>query len=165
MEWEEAVTDELLLGRLGETLTVEASCEFADPFSNIAIVSGFSEGYRRLDHWEHRLPIHAPERPSIAGAGREQFAWILSIGCKWIKCTVRTNYDQLTFLDDSLEIDGGMSGSPILNEDGGAFGIIVVPAKKKDRDEWAGHHQVLIRCLPGRMIGSISSLAFPERRD
>src|SRR6267143_2448337 len=83
-EWEEAVTDELLLGRLGEKLTVEASCEFADPFSNIAIVSSFSEGYRRLDHWEYRLPIHAPERPSIAGAGREQFAWILSIGCKWI---------------------------------------------------------------------------------
>jgi hypothetical protein len=46
-EWEEAVTDELLLGRLDEKLTVEASCEFADPFSNIAIVSGFSEGYRR----------------------------------------------------------------------------------------------------------------------
>jgi hypothetical protein len=59
----------------------------------------------------------------------------------------------------------GTFRSPIIDEDGGAIGMILAPSKKRHRDEWSGHHMVLIRSLPGSFIESISDLAFPERKD
>jgi hypothetical protein len=107
----------------------------------------------------------------FAGHGAVQTVWILSLDEKWIKCNIRTNYDELFFVGENPdvyggepEIDGRLSGSPIINEEGGAIGMILAPVKAKDRDEWAGHHVVLIRRLPGNFIDSISALAFPERK-
>ncbi|MGJ5096742.1 hypothetical protein ACQR18_32010 [Bradyrhizobium oligotrophicum] len=161
-----------IVGRLDGTLTADADCVFADPISSVAILGGYSEEFRRIEHWEYRLPVHAPLRPTFAGHGAVQDAWFLSIDEKWVKCRVRTNYDDLRFVGDDPdewggepEIAGNLSGSPIIDEDGGAIGIILAPSKKKHRDQWFGHHVVLIRSLPGSYIASISELSFPERRN
>jgi hypothetical protein len=105
-----------------------------------------------------------------AGSGSAQNVWFLSLDEKWVKCKIRTSYDDLTFVGENPdvyggepEIDGRLSGSPIINEEGGAIGMILAPLKAKDREEWSGHHVVLIRRLPGNGIAGISALAFPER--
>jgi hypothetical protein len=161
-----------ILGRLGGPLTADASCAFADPISNVVILGDHSEEFRRLENWEYRLPVHAPGRPVFAGHRAVQDAWFLSLDETWVKCNVRTNYDDLRIVGDNPdewggepEIDGKLSGSPIIDEDGGAIGMILAPAKKRHRDKWSGHHVVLIRSLPGSFIKSISDLAFPERKD
>jgi hypothetical protein len=159
-----------ILAALGNPLTISAYCVFADPVSHVAILSNNSEDYRGLDDWKYRLEIHAPLRPHIAGAGRIQDVWFLSLDEKWVKCQVRVSYDNLTFVGPNPnvfggepEIDGRLSGSPIIDEEGRAIGMILAPTKAKDRDEWTGHHVVLIRQLPGKYIASISELGFPER--
>ena len=49
-------------------------------------------------------------------------AWVLSLDLSWQPCTVHTNGRWLTLY--GAKIEGGMSGSPILNAKGEAIGLI-----------------------------------------
>ena len=50
-------------------------------------------------------------------------AWVLSLAGDWQGCKLH-NGDRFLTLDNGATIDGGMSGSPILNSDGAAIGLI-----------------------------------------
>jgi S1-C subfamily serine protease len=52
-------------------------------------------------------------------------AWMLSLDGQWLRCMVRTNGRFLTATQGGQHIKSGMSGSPIINDDGAALGLVV----------------------------------------
>ncbi len=50
-------------------------------------------------------------------------AWLLSLDCHWVRCTVG-GWSRWLWIDAADDIHGGMSGSPIVDEDGVAIGIV-----------------------------------------
>ena len=91
------------------------------------------------------LPISAP--PALVEPRNWRHvpgskARVLSFDGKWMPCSVHNTGRFLTI--SGVEIEGGMSGSPILNADGAAIGLISTD------DEGYGNnsHRSLIDCLP-----------------
>jgi hypothetical protein len=77
-------------------------------------------------------------------------AWVLSLDCIWTPCTVHTTGRFIT--THGAKIEAGMSGSPILNADGAAIGLI---STSSDSDNPAvnirfglDRHPSLADCLP-----------------
>jgi hypothetical protein len=70
-------------------------------------------------------------------------AWTLSLAGEWQKCVVYNNGRFLT-LDTDAKIDSGMSGSPIINENGAAIGVISTGNSGVGRNL----HPSLSDCLP-----------------
>jgi hypothetical protein len=66
--------------------------------------------------------------------------------------------------NDPFDLDGRMSGSPVVNEEGSAIGIISAPLNEKHIKEWIPAHPVLIHSLPGWVLG-LRAGAPPHRRD
>jgi hypothetical protein len=117
-------TYKALLGPLGQKPTVWAECLFADPIGDIAVLGPpddqeFSEkhdGYRALMTASAVLPISSPPENGPA--------WLLSLDDRWFRCNVKHNGGPLWIADAVEGIVGGMSGSPIVAEDGSAIGVV-----------------------------------------
>jgi hypothetical protein len=69
-------------------------------------------------------------------------AWVLSLDGDWLRCTVHNGGRWLTL--DGVPIKSGMSGSPILNADGAAIGLISTGNEGFGRNT----HPSLMDCLP-----------------
>ncbi len=54
----------------------------------------------------------------------EQRAWMLSLAGDWFSCTVKHHGGPWWPADCAQPIEGGMSGSPILNDAGEAIGVV-----------------------------------------
>lgn len=130
-----------ILGSFGEKPTVWAECLFADPVSDLAVL-GSPDDQELPDKAEaYRMLTAAAEPLSIVGPAEEDCpAWILSLDQVWFRCVVRHNGGGLWISDAADAIVGGMSGSPILNDDGSAIGVVCTPE---------GPNPQLIKHLPG----------------
>jgi Trypsin-like peptidase domain len=126
-----------LLGPLGETeLTVWAECLFADPLADIAIL-GSPDGQALWDQAEAYDAL-TEDKPAlrIADAPTSGRAWLLSLAGEWNPCRITRFEDDHPFAlgaalrieDATAGIHGGMSGSPILTDDGAAVGLVSVSA-------------------------------------
>jgi Peptidase S7, Flavivirus NS3 serine protease len=89
----------------------------------------------------HAPPLVPPyEWDTIPGSP----AWVLSLDLQWLPCTVHSTG---RFLGTSgVNIEGGMSGSPILNADGAAIGLISTSGGHKPLFD--DRHPNLAGCLP-----------------
>ena len=132
-----------LLGPLGGKCTVWAECLFVDPIADIAMLGqpdnqtfgDQADAYDRLVENMDILgvadaPAHSSERVTfkdyhidkpIPGEGP---ARVLSLDGRWHNGRVR-RFGVLTFEPEDL-IVSGMSGSPILNAEGAAIGVVSV---------------------------------------
>jgi hypothetical protein len=80
-------------------------------------------------------------------------AWVLSLDCTWMPCTVHTNGRFLT--TRGTKIESGMSGSPILNANGAAIGLISTSAGLTGYDGFGDdRHPSLVDCLPPWLLRS-----------
>jgi hypothetical protein len=70
-------------------------------------------------------------------------AWVLSLDCSWLPCTVYGNSRFLTLR--GAEIKRGMSGSPIIDAVGAAIGLI---STSSEEDHNINVHPCLAGCLP-----------------
>ena len=89
-------------------------------------------------------PPPAAVEPHRRGDAAESKAWVLSLEGGWLPCSVYNNGRTLTL--SGVEIKAGMSGSPLIDEDGSAIGFI--PALQRNGD----HNNTcpsLMDCLPG----------------
>ena len=50
--------------------------------------------------------------------------WLLKLDGSWIKTSAKPTLTSLVLPEDSCEIDGGMSGSPIVAANGAAVGVV-----------------------------------------
>lgn len=112
-----------LLGRFGDKHMVSAECLFVDPIGDIAVLGPpgpLSKDYEAL------VGAAAPLWIADAPKGITS-AWLLSLDGRRFRCTVwHEGRDSrgLWVGDTAEDIVTGMSGSPILKDDGSAIGIV-----------------------------------------
>jgi trypsin-like peptidase len=88
----------------------------------------------------------------VQWARRECPAFLLSLNNQWFPCTVQ-HYPNgmLNICDAARGIAGGMSGSPIIAEDGAAIGIVCLSSN--------GPHPRLMGNLPGWLLKQLADAA------
>ena len=116
-----------LLGPLGDVdPQVWAECLFADPIGDVAVL-GCPDGQALPDEAEayDMLTETTPALP-IGEAPQKGRARLLTLGRRWRQCVVKHYGGPLWIEDAAQPIVGGMSGSPILANDGWAIGMVCV---------------------------------------
>jgi hypothetical protein len=120
-----------LLGPLGSVPSVSASCLFADPVADIAVLGSPDEQemYEEADAYTRLLG--SLEALAVGGDLPENaFVWILGLGGSWTRCSAQwlrglsPGPSPLWVTGAAEGIRPGMSGSPIVSEKGLAVGII-----------------------------------------
>jgi hypothetical protein len=97
---------------------------FVDPISDIAVLGSpdnqelFHEAEEYAELMESAIPL------SIADSPTNGTAWLLSLEGLWFPCSVQHNGGMLRVSNATKGILGGMSGSPIVADDGSAIGVI-----------------------------------------
>jgi hypothetical protein len=97
---------------------------------------------------------------TIADAPRQGPAWLLSLDNRWTRCTVRHLGGSLWISDATDGILAGMSGSPLLADDGSAIGVVCTSAGTSGLDQphtKGGPNPRLMGNLPGWCIRSLAS--------
>lgn len=131
---------------LNQKRRVWAECLFVDPISDLAVLGEpdrqllFEESTGYLD-----LASHS-EFLTIGSLGKgKTTAWMLSRDFEWFSCTVRSNSKRLSVTGaDAIKIEGGMSGSPILDSEGKAIGVVSNGPDTGTRNS----QPILFKCLP-----------------
>jgi hypothetical protein len=149
-----------LLGPLGREPTVWAECLFADPIADVAILGGPDNQVLLEEHEKYVELVEAVEPLVIARAPKKPTstrarARLLSLNGRWFECGVRWSGGFGFWIDDAAEgIVGGMSGSPILDENGQAVGMVTISAGSGDRPHTeGGPNPCLAYALPARFVG------------
>jgi hypothetical protein len=94
---------------------------FLDPIADIAVLTETD------DHWEEFNALVAPRRPfAVADIGNDGArAWLMSLAGKWTPCRARPVPGGALVLSEA-SIVGGMSGSPIVLDNGAAIGVVAL---------------------------------------
>lgn len=148
-----------LLGAVGdESRNVSAECLFVDPVADIAVLESLSDA---ADFYNTLVESLTPLRVSELH-GEATNAWLLPVVGPSFRCTVRTfDRHSLWIEEPAQKIEAGMSGSPILVEDGSAIGVVVTDK---------GPHPRLASHLPGWLLSELGvksrkiERAAPRRR-
>jgi hypothetical protein len=96
------------------------------------------------------------QQTEVGPFGVEAPAWMLSLDGEWLRCMVRSNGRFLEVSEGHL-IKSGMSGSPIINDDGAAIGLM----STSGGDGW-NVNPSLSDCLPPWLQRKFSSLTFTD---
>jgi S1-C subfamily serine protease len=111
-----------LLGSLGEKPTVCAECVFVDPIADIAVLGAPDEYSLFHEAEEYRELMESAVPLPIADSPPDVTAWLLSLDGLWFPCSVQHHGGMLRVSNATKGIVGGMSGSPIVADDGSADG-------------------------------------------
>lgn len=141
-----------LVGPLGEKPTVWAECLFVDPVGDIALLGSPDQQAlpEQGEAWEALIDARPPIQLSNPPANVDVPAWLCSLSGDWFRCAVRHHNGPL-FLAPSHDIVGGMSGSPILADDGSAIGVIC-NGDLGGRNGVTGPNPRLLGNLPGWIV-------------
>jgi hypothetical protein len=141
-----------LLGPLATEPTVWTECVFVDPVADIAVLGSVdgqefcdeANAYDRLtndDLDEGGSEEGCPALP-MADAPEQARAWMLSLDGQWFECEarrVRGPRAALVVEKAAATIAAGMSGSPILDDDGAAIGVVCLNAGSWPNPRLAAH--------------------------
>lgn len=144
-----------LLGPLGKKKPkVWAECLFVDPVADVAVLGcpddqelwEQAEAYETLTEAMPALRLGPPPK--------EGEAWLLMLDGHWARCTVDTNFGHGTIsIDNASEgIHGGMSGSPIIDSQGKAIGIVSISGGTEQLHSQGGPEPSLVANLPGWLL-------------
>ena len=170
MDWPERTYPDLL-GPLGGECRVYAECLFVDPVTDIAVLGqpesqelpNQADAYDELVEAGEALPIG--ELPPTEEFGAER-ALLLSLDGKWFACWVNPDRftDPMLWVSAADEpIRGGMSGSPIILEDGAAIGVLC-RSNGNGRQRPSGRAQPLPRAPSPRLVVAMTPAnALPSR--
>jgi Trypsin-like peptidase domain len=145
-------TYKALLGSLGEKPAVWAECLFADPIGDVAVL-GPPDDQQPSDEFEaYETLVDAAAKLQIADAPQNGSAWLLSLDGRWCRCTVRHSGSILWISNAADGIVGGMSGSPIVADDGSAIGIVCTSGGGIGVHTEGGPNPRLTHNLPGWLL-------------
>jgi hypothetical protein len=124
-------TCEKLLGPLGAEPTVWATCLFADPVADIALLGSpdspdlYDEANRYRELVWDRFALEIADAPRL-GPDEKSSVALLSLDGEWLihEATTMEHSHWLTFDHRNDPTKGGMSGSPILSLDGKALAVL-----------------------------------------
>jgi hypothetical protein len=141
---------EALLAPLGSSPTVWAECLFANPVADIAVL-GSPDNQELSDEAEaYEALVESLAPISIAVAPEQGRGWMLSLERKWFGCTVEyfKRVDGPLWISAPAQpIEGGMSGSPVISDDGAAIGIVCLGGSQN-----GGLNPRLVRDLPSWLL-------------
>jgi hypothetical protein len=102
-----------------------AECLFVDPVADIAVLGGpdGQELYDEANAYEEFVEAASTLKGGTMAPGRAE-AWLFTLGSLWVRCIVLHRGGPLWISDAAEPIEGGMSGSPILDDAGAAIGIV-----------------------------------------
>jgi hypothetical protein len=173
-----------LLAPLGEQPSVWCECLFVDPIADIAVLgapdnqelSDEADAYEALVDAATPLAVAEPPSKPIAEEvaplveAEKQWAWrecpafLLSLSNEWFPCKVQHAPGGTLLISDTKEgIAGGMSGSPIIAEDGGAIGIVCLGSGSPGDDE-GGPNPRLMGNLPGWFLKERAAKPMPTEK-
>lgn len=151
-------TYKTLLGPLGKKPSVWTECLFADPIGDIAVLGPPDNQKLANECALYDELIEMAESLEIADPPKKCPAWLLSLNGQWFRCTVQHNNGPLWISETAEAIIGGMSGSPIVADDGAAIGIMCTAGD--DHDVYthapAGPNPRLTYNLPGWLLREAS---------
>jgi hypothetical protein len=149
--WEERTYN--LLGSLdGGKPNICVACLFVDPVADIAVLGApdnqaSQEMYEQAEAYESLVDVAPALRIGKPLTGR---GWMLSLDGHWVP-TPLTVYSTLFGVALCTgPTEGGMSGSPILNDAGLAVGVVVIG--EETVGELNGPQPILSRDLPARFV-------------
>jgi hypothetical protein len=149
-----------LLASLGDEPSVWTECLFADPIGDIAVI-GPPDGQELPDQYEAYENLVESANPlMIADAPKQGPAWLLSLDNRWFRCTVRHSGGSLWISNAIDGISAGMSGSPVLWDDGTAIGVVCTSAGTSGLDQphtEGGPNPRLMGNLPGWCLKALAS--------
>lgn len=162
----EEITYGALLGPLGHEPRVWAECLFVDPVADLAVL-GSPDGqalFREAEEYEElvgaapalSLADPALARPllrvsgvSVQGPLEAQLtASMFSLDGRWFSCRVQLTRRSCVVMQTDEPISAGMSGSPIMLNDGTAVGVICLSGQSPN--------PFLRANLPGWILATIS---------
>jgi hypothetical protein len=136
------------LGPLGETPTVWTECRFVDPVADIAVLGPPDDQALPDEHDAYEELVESAVALSIGDLPEGGPGWLLWPEGEWLPCRVECFGGPFFVKDDAgRRIVGGMSGSPILADDGSAVGVICTGVLGIGGPE--GPHPHLSYNLPG----------------
>jgi len=159
-----------LLGPLGDSkASIMAECLFVDHVADIAVlgepdVQAMSAIVKKeKDLFAFETFIDATEALRLGNmltswvplkSGRTRRGWLLSLDGRWASCTVERCRDGALWITKATtEVIGGMSGSPILSDDGRALGVLCTSGGPQGEPCTRGGPQPqLSACLPGWLL-------------
>ncbi len=130
---------------------VWTECMFADPVADIAVLGppDNQELFEEAEAYEELVADASALQ--IADPPPDGPAWLLTLDGQWGRCDARHNGGPLWVFDAAEPIMGGMSGSPILEADGAAIGVICSATTSGPHTE-SGPNAKLTDSLPGWLL-------------
>jgi hypothetical protein len=146
-----------LLGLLSDKENaISAECLFVNPVGDIAVL-GCPDDQEFVDEAEKYDAFIQGIQPVGISNAHSGPGWVLSLDGQWVRTTLKVirGLQGVGLSIDAAE--GGMSGSPILNNFGRAVGIVVVGSETVGHDgnrtnERAWGQPILKRDLPGWLL-------------
>ena len=119
-------TYQALVSRLDEQPTAAAECVFVDPVADVAVL-GPPDSQDLWEEYEVYAALIATCPTFRLGMANEKCrGWMLSLEGRWVACEVNHCGGPLWVREAAHPIAAGMSGSPIVDDDGGALGIVSI---------------------------------------
>ena len=121
------------LGVIGQHAKVWAQCLFADPVSDIAILGSpdYQTFFEQSDQWKTFIQALKPipiRRPRLG-----ETIYMLSLRGEFVSGVIHSVNEQFLNIESTGDlIQPGMSGSPILNEDGHAVSLCSVNDSQRE---------------------------------
>jgi hypothetical protein len=136
-----------LLGPLEGECGVWAECTFADPVEDVAVLHEPDNQELPDEVEEFRALVEAPTRAFSVRAPQADVlcGWLLSLDGEWFAVQVNAPAGWRFFLNPD-PVAGGISGSPIVDDDGFAVGVVNLGG------ECGASSPKLCDVLPGRML-------------
>jgi hypothetical protein len=143
-----------LIGRIGETPSVWAQCLFVDPIGDIAVL-GQPDNQSLIDESDAYDAMMEGIQPlSVSDPPIQGRAWMLSLDGRWSRCTIDRQLNGPLRISEAENIARGMSGSPVIADDGSAIAVVVSGSCDHSQDvcHEGGPYPVLTRNLPGWLL-------------
>lgn len=143
-----------LVSSLGVVQKVWTECMFVDPIADIALL-GPPDGQSLCNEFEAYDDLLNDVRPlAVSEAPSEGYAWLLSLDGEWTNCRVSRQPGGPIWISEAKNIQGGMSGSPILAGDGTAIGLVSSGAcfNADEVCHEGGPQPVLVETLPAGIM-------------
>jgi len=151
----EDLTYPTLVAPLRKAPAIWVQCLFVNPVADIAVL-GEPDEQSLFEEWEQYDALVTNSRAfSVSDAPERGRGWALAKAAreKWLECELKREGDGLLVVS-GLEFSPGMSGSPILAEDGSAVGVVSTGSNNQIR--YGTPNPRLARDLPGWLLRAVN---------
>ena len=165
-----------LLAPLGEQPSVWCECLFVDPIADIAVLgapdyealSHEADAYEALVGAATPLTVAEPSSQPIDEDVASCPAFLLSLDNQWFACKVDHSPNGMLNVDTARSIAAGMSGSPIIAEDGTAIGVVCLGSGgtmlELEMATEGGPNPRLMGNLPGWFLKELAATPKPKAK-